>query len=487
LEDPFSFVLFRGQVEIEGCMSSILSRSFNFLFRVDKQERVKLFFLTACYFFLIGSYTVIKEIKDSIFITVVGEDYLPWAKIAAIFVLIPAIIFYSYLVDKMRRYYLLYFYASFFGIGGLCFAYFLSDPVIGIANTMSDPLRIFGWLFYFFVEGYSPFLISVFWAFANSITNPEAAKKSYGLMVSGSKLGGMITASLAWYLFDCKHLVNMTGVIKHQILLVVASLFLLFIPLFIYLLMKKVPGKFLHGYEAVYKVEKELSKEREREPEKEKVSLFSGLSLILKQPYVLGIFSMIFFYEVINVILSYQRLLLAKGSSSDISDLSCSLFKQIFMVHLIGCLISLLGTNALLRILGERRCLMLVPAVVGVLLFVFMLNNTFGVVGMVYIVLRALNYAISYPVRESLYIPTIKEIKFKSKSWIDSFGSKLAKGFGSGFNIFAKTVFNAHGLAAFMAIHYAFFAVAVSLWFIASYLLGNRFQKAVSRNEVIGA
>lgn len=343
----------------------------------------------------------------------------------------------------------------------------------------------FGWLFYFFVEGYSPFLISVFWAFANSVTSPEAAKNNYGLMVSGSKLGGMITAALAWYLFDCKQLVHMSGVIKHQILLTVASSILLFIPLFIYLLMKKVPGKFLHGYEAVYKAEKEHSKEKELE--KEKVSLFSGLTLILKQPYVLGIFSMIFFYEVINVILSYQRLLLAKGSSMDISDLSCSLFKQIFMVHLIGCLISLLGTNALLRILGERRCLILVPSVVGILLFVFMLNNTFGVVGMVYIVLRALNYAISYPVRESLYIPTIKEIKFKSKSWIDSFGSKLAKGFGSGFNIFAKTIFNEHGLSAFMGIHYVFFAVTVTLWFISSVLLGNRFQKAISRNEVIGA
>lgn len=468
-------------------MSSIIIRAFQFLFKVERQERAKLFFLTASYFFLIGSYTVIKEIKDSIFITVVGEDYLPWAKIASIFVLIPAIIFYSYLVDTMRRYYLLYFYASFFGVIGLIFAYYLSDPVIGIANTVSDPLRIFGWLFYFFVEGYSPFLISVFWAFANSITNPEAAKKNYGLMVSGSKLGGMITAAFAWYLFDCKHLVNLSGVIKHQLLLAMASLFLLFIPLFIYLLMKYVPGKFLHGYEAVYKAEKELSKEKEHSKEKEKVSLFSGLSLILNQPYVLGIFSMVFFYEVINVILSYQRLLLAKGSSNDISDLSCSLFKQIFMVHLIGCIISLFGTNLLLRYFGERRCLILVPTIVGILLLFFMLNNTFGAVGMVYIGLRALNYAISYPVRESLYIPTIKEIKFKSKSWIDSFGSKLAKGFGSGFNIFAKRMFALHGMSAFMAIHYAFFAVTIGLWFVASYLLGNRFQKAVSKNEVIGA
>lgn len=469
-------------------MRSRLGKVFEFLFKVDKSERIKLLFLTASFFFVVGGYTVIKELKDSVFLSVVGEDYLPWAKIASMIVLIPAILFYSYLVDNLRRYQLVIFYNILYGSVGLIFAYFLGHSTIGIANTDTSPYRIFGWLFYFFVEGYSPFVVSVFWAFANSITSPEAAKKNYGLMVSGSKIGGMATAAFSWYLFSCSanSAVNISAVAKHQILLAISSLFLLFVPLLILLLMKKVPGQYLHGYEAVYKIEKKKEVEHDQEQDKEATHLFSGLGFILRQPYVLGIFSMIFFYELLNVVLGYQRLLLARGASHDISELSCVLFQQVFMIHFCGFLLSFLGTNALLRKFGERRCLILVPAIAGGLLLLFMLNTSLNVVVTVFIGLRALNYALSYPLRESLYIPTIKEIKFKSKSWIDAFGTKFAKGFGSGFNIIAKGVLGNFGLSMFMMMQSAFFGIIIFLWFISAYLLGKRYQRAITNNEVIG-
>ena len=81
--------------------------------------------------------------------------------------------------------------------------YLVGHPTIGLANTETSPFRIFGWLFYFFIEVFSPFVISVFWAFANSVYSPEAAKHNYALLVSGSKFGGMFTAGIAWALFTC--------------------------------------------------------------------------------------------------------------------------------------------------------------------------------------------------------------------------------------------------------------------------------------------
>jgi len=464
-------------------MSSWFKRAFAFLFEVDKKERLKLLFLTASFFFVIGGYTIIKELKDSIFLTVVGDDYLPWAKIVSMVALVPAILFYSFLVDRMRRYQLLYFYSVVYGVVGLIFAYFLGHPVIGIANTDASPMRLFGWLFYFFVEGYSPFVLSVFWAFANSITSPEAAKKNYGLMVSGSKLGGMATSALAWNLFDCStkvSFISLSSVAKHQLLLAVSAFILLFIPVLIFLLMKKVPGRYMHGYEAVYKIEKE------KEIPEKKESLFTGLLMIIKQPYVLGIFSMIFFYEVVHVVISYQRLLLARGASNDISELSCILFKQIFMVHFFGFLLSFFATNALLRKFGERKCLIMVPSIIAVLLFVFTFYGSLNMSIAVFILLRTINYGLSYPLRESLYIPTIKDIKFKSKSWIDSFGQKFAKGFGSSYNIIAKMTLGNFGVSIFIFLQSSFFMVIIGLWIMASYLLGKRYEKSIKNNEVIG-
>jgi len=476
-----------------------IRKAFESLFKVDRNERLKLLLLSVSFFFIIGGYTIIKELKDSVFLNIVGDDYVPAAKIISMIVLIPAILFYSFLVDKIRRYHLLYVYSILYGILGLIFTYYLGDPVIGIANTESNPSRIFGWLFYFFVEGFSPFIVSVFWAFSNSITSPEAAKKNYGFMVSGSKLGGMITSFFAWKLFSCEKAYSkiiFTPISKHQILLASASILLLFIPMLIHLLMKKVPGRFLHGYEAVYRAEKEKIVELKEDKEKKQLSssglmgyilskLPPGLLMIIQQPYVLGIYGIIFFYELINVVLSYQRILLAKKASQNISELNCLLFEQVFMIHFFGFVISILGTNTLLRKFGERKCLLLVPTITGIFLFIFSFYKALNI-ATVFIVLRTLNYAFGYPLRESLYIPTIKDIKFKSKSWIDTFGSKFARGLGSVYNIGAKMTFNTFGISMFIGLQSLFFSITIGFWIFTAYMLGKRYDKAIKKNEVIG-
>ena len=466
-------------------MMSKISGAFSQIFRVDPQERIKLLMLTITYFLVIASYTIVQAMKDAIFLHVVGEDWLGWVSIASIFVLIPAILFYSYMVDRIRSYQLLYVYSLFYGIVGLIFAYYIGDPQIGIANTTCSSIRVFGWLFYFFVQGYSPFVISLFWSFANSITDPKQAKDTYGLMVSGSKLGGAISALIAWYLFS-SIAPNCNGVFQYQVLMLMSFGCLCLVPISIFVLTKVVPAKNMHGYEAVYRAQKQQEKSHKKE------GLCSGLKIMLKQPYVLGIFSIIFFYEIIHQVVNYQRLIFANQEASHIASLSSKLFYQWFWIHLIGFAISLLGTNLLLRKLGERRCLLMIPIITGGLVLLYTLNNTFNLfnsvtfVSWVFISLKSLNYAISYPIRESLYIPTVKDIKFKSKSWIDSFGSRFSKAFGGSFNIFSKSLHSSYGMGAFLFSQYVFFSIVVFLWVVAAYLLGKKYQKTIDNNEVIG-
>ncbi len=336
------------------------------VFDIEAQDRLKVFFLCIAFFFIIGAYTIAKELKDIVFISIVGREYIPLAKIPAMLILLPAILLYSLLVDRMRRYRLFSFYSAFFGVMGLVFAYFIGHPSIGLANTDAGPYRLFGWLFYCFVEGYTPFVVSVFWAFANSISSPDSAKRYYGLLASSSKLGGMVTSGLAWALFSLGSSAlpgGFSDIAIHQIVLVVSSLLLLVVPMVIFLLMKKVPGRYLHGYEAVYQVEKQKKKLKQ-----EKTGVFVGLAMLVKHPYVLGIFGMIYFYEVIATILSYLRLGIAQSNAATVSDVSAFLFKMVFMTHAIGFLISLFVTQTLLKRFGERICLLLIPALSGALL-----------------------------------------------------------------------------------------------------------------------
>ena len=47
----------------------------------ESYDRLKFIFLSVIFFFVIGGYTVAKELKDSVFVSVVGRSYIPWAKI----------------------------------------------------------------------------------------------------------------------------------------------------------------------------------------------------------------------------------------------------------------------------------------------------------------------------------------------------------------------------------------------------------------------
>jgi len=448
-------------------------------------EGRKFIFLGIAFFFVIAAYTCTRELKDSIFAFTVGREYVPYAKFITTLVLVPAILFYAKLVDSLRRYYLLCFYSALYAILSLVFAYFLGHPTIGISNTDASPYRLFGWLFYFFIESFSPFVVSVFWAFANSITNPESAKKRYGFMVSYSKVGGMFSAALAWCLLCWKTADGapiFSEIVGHQLVLYSSAFFLSMIPFVIFYLIKTIPGRFLHGYEAVYQVEKKKSKAGGKD-----VGLLDGLKLLIKYPYVMGIFGMVFFYEVVTSVIAYLRLVMAQSVSSNISGVSGELFKIIFLTHLVGFFISIFGTANLLKALGERRCLLLIPGISGLLILLFIMTNhsPYALIA-AYVGLKSLNYAFSWPVRESLYIPTIKEIKFKSKSWIDAFGSKFAKSTGGVF--IAGGLFDVCSVGAVGALlpMYTFFGGLIGLWLITAYLLGYRFEKAVEENEVIG-
>lgn len=462
-------------------MKGKLNQIFASLITANKYERLKVVLLALTYLFMVSGYTIIYDLKNSIFMSIIGREYVPYAKMASMIVLIPLVLFYSFLVDRLRRYQLIYFYSIAYATFGIVCAYFIGHPTIGIANTDSSPWRLFGWIFFFFVEGFSPFMVSVFWSFSNSISDPDSAKDSYGFLVAGSKLGGMIASGLSWFLLTLKDASGkqfLSDALNHQILLVIFSCIVLLVPCVIYVLMKKIPGYYLHGYKAVYELEKEKVKKKEGEG---KLGLLSGLFMILKRPYILGIFGMIFFYETLSAVFSYKRLALAQTVSNTVSDVSSLLYFQMFIMHLVGFLIALFGTRALLRWLGEAKCLVLIPAVSAVFLCYFWIAPTPFSLLLIFVISKSVNYAFSYPVRETLYIPTVKDVKFKSKSWIDGPGQKISRSTGSLFNIISDSV----SPWLLYPLQGIFFVVIIVSWIATALSLGRKYTKTVKRNEII--
>ncbi len=452
-----------------------LSNFFNLFFKYkNNPEARKNFILGIAFLLILGCYTIFKELKDLIFVIVVGQEYLPEVKNISYVFMIPLIAIYSWLISKVEKHVLLIIFCLFYGLGGLFSIYFILDPLIGIQNQIASPSRLFGWIYYIFSEGHAPFLVSVLWAYFNSISKPNDVKKSYIIMTITSKFGGFIFAFLALIFnnYLAKNIFNLNEVWTCAIPLIISSLITIFIGFIILYLEKTTPKYLLSGY----------SNKEENNDKKD--SEWLGLKPFFKYPYTLGIFGMFFFWEIVNVILNYMRIGVAvKEASGDILHLASFLYKNAMMTHIVGFAIACIGTSAMVYYLGEKISLILIPILIGASILICLYFGTTSAIVIAYILIRAINYAFAYPLREALYIPTTTEIRFKTKSWIDSFGTKFAKALGSIYNKVMLFIPNTIS----DQIQIGFFCSIILLWTTLAYFVGKRWQKAIDKKEIIGS
>jgi AAA family ATP:ADP antiporter len=223
---------------------------------------------------------------------------------------------------------------------------------------------------------------------------------------------------------------------------------------------------------------------KEKKEGVDRTGMFSGLLIMLRQPYILAIFAMIFFYELLNVVIGFQRIAILKSGADSLGAFSGAMFQNRAFIHAIGFFISFFGTRVLLKNLGERICLLLTPILIGGLLIYFMTTSNANGVLTAFTGLSILNYAFASPLRESLYIPTVKDIKYKSKSWIDSFGTKISKSASSLFIFSARNVIP--GTMMFHIVYISFFSTIIALWILIAWWIGKRYTEAIAKNEVIG-
>jgi AAA family ATP:ADP antiporter len=458
-----------------------------YFLKTEKENLFKIIILFICFFIVMGVHTLIKEIKDAVFLIIVGKKYIPDIKLFSWILMLPLILIYSWIATRVKRENLLVIYSLIYGIGGLFCAYFLNDNLIGVKNTISSPERIFGWVFYLFFDGHLPFIVSLLWTFFNSISNPKDVKTSYVLMTFSGKLGGMICAGFAWFFASNNFIqINFDESFVYVSIMILSSILTLFIPILIFFLMKYVSTKNLMGYVDIKELEKNKNEKKFNKSNsninESRVGGGSGFLILIKNPYVLGIFGMTFFWEVINVIFNYMRLGIAIDSAEKASAVTAFLYRDVFFMHFIGLIIVTFGTSSIIKFFGERKAILLIPIITGASILIFFIQKTTLVFIIIYQLIRAINYAFTWPLCESLYIPTSKEIQFKSKSWIDSFGSKISKGIGS---IYNKAIqFIPTHITNIFQIY--FFIFMISIWIILSYLLGKKWEKTIKNNDIIG-
>ncbi len=421
---------------------------------LTREELAKFGMLTLIFACTIGTYWLMRPLKDSLFYKMVGKLYQPHAKIAACLILIPLVLIYSKLVDLYEKQKLFYIIAGFYTVLFVIIYLFLLHPTIGIANSVPDKGRWLGWLIYLGVESFGSLMIQLFWSFVVSSTDTNTAKRGYPLITAGGQLGaisGPVIATQAGYLG-----------MPMLVLFIIAGIAM--IPFLVKMFIKKYPSS----------AENHVIADSAHQ-----TGMIEGVRLLFTRPYLLAILGVGSFLAIVDVILEYQMMFIADDVYRTPEALAR--FGGFFGIATNSCafLFALIGTSYFMRRFGLTFCLVVFPMLMMLVVGKIFFFPTLWVVFSAMVIMRVLSYALNNPCKDIMYIPTSKDVKFKAKGWIDMFGHRNAKAAGSGINTFFTTLPDLLFFGSLISMG------VLGLWVIVAFYLGQSNKKLIASGKVI--
>jgi ATP/ADP translocase len=490
---------------------------------------------------IIGGFWLLDTIKDPLFATIVGIEYQPTAKLLSVVFTIFTVMVYDHLSSDVSKPTLFYIVSGTYGILFLIISGCLPNHQgPGEEQTQQIYSKELGWISFFVIESYGSMMVAMFWSFTNSIMDLEEAKGAYGLILSIAQTGAILGSTLA---LNAK-------TIGYPSLFLIGSMTSLSVTLFIKLyhivfvdedtvaatsrvrtwtddeesvrsLELRITGfgsaaaaaaaAATHSASTTYSTDDDdtesVDSHRSHSEEKGAVVRYfnsftkwfaikfggfcEGLALIFQHKYVMRIFAVSCFYEIVITVLDYEFKMLGAGSltpSHSAEDNSGDSFKFATLMgrfgqltNLLTMVVSLFGFSFFVNTFGVRNSLMIFPSLLLSAVIIANLVPSLWVLFFTVSILKACAYSLNDPVKELLYQPTSVPIKYKAKAWIDVFGSRLAKAGGSSISHLA------HGSVARLQLVSELPSFAISIIFLVlAWQAGTQFQYLVSNDLVVG-
>lgn len=396
---------------------------------LSRDEVKKFGLLAVTLFLIIGTYWMLRVMKNEMFDMFVGfKMYQPTAKWISVLFIALVVTFYSKLVDLLKKETLFYLVFLFYGLGFITLAYFMAHPQLVTIPTTSFlypyvswiPGKVgagLGWFSYFFLESFGSIGVALFWALVASTTSTESAKRGYGMVYSLTQVGTILGPTIV---FNFANIEKPSWYVGIPVLFGIGGIIICLVPLLIRVYTTCIPADNVE----------------EGKQSGKKTGFFEGLRLLFSQPYLLGILIVVTVYEVVSTIVEYQMNTLATDSGVSFATIAS---RAGIYIGVVSFIFALVGTSFFMRVFGLKFCLIAFPATIGIVLltdFTLYLNgaNTLTLMWAFFysvVVFKALCYALNNPAKEVLYIPTSKDVKFKTKGWIDAFGNRTAKASGA--------------------------------------------------------
>jgi AAA family ATP:ADP antiporter len=239
--------------------------------------------------------------------------------------------------------------------------------------------------------------------------------------------------------------------------------------------MKVTPQGLLKGYQARPADIKAVQK-------RHKTDFLEGLRILVTEKYLLGMFSVIFLYEMLTTVFDYH-LKQAVGEFFPIEvEAAAYLASYAQWVGIVSTASVFFGINNIQRYVGMTASLVLLPAFVAcAVLAMYLYPAAINVVFWIMVLSKAVNYALNQPTMKQLYIPTTPEVKYKAQAWLEMFGSRGSKAVGSLLN----SVRGVMGLPMFMAFFSSLSIGLIGVWIFVAIYIARMYSKAIQERRVV--
>jgi AAA family ATP:ADP antiporter len=374
---------------------------------VKKREVEPAFLFFLFWFFVIVVFQALRSLKRGLFVEHLGAEIELYAKLTNIGVAILAVVLFSWLYNR---------FGSRVLIPALCTIFIAA--LLGFATVLGEggvPAPWLNWSFYLFGDAWSTIWVTTFWAYLNELTRSEQSKRLYGLIGGGGVIGGLLANFAVWQYIEAQGI----GVLLTGAAIVTAFLGLVMLRLE---MLTRRPDAAIGRTEADrLRVEERKQVAAKRNP------AVDGARLVFASKYLFAIGMIVFLYELNSQILDYQYSTAAQAVEGAAG--TQAFFGRIgTIIGVISVITQFFLVSFIIRKFGVRTALLVLPGAMAIASGIYFAVPMLTTAALLTISDNSFSYSINQTARETLFVPTSADVKYKARAFINMLVQRIGKG-----------------------------------------------------------
>jgi len=416
--------------------------------RVLPHERRAVILAFACNFLVLGSYYILRPVRDTI-ATIFGTDQLQWLFTGTFIGTLIASPIYGWLAARVRLNRLL---------PGVFWFWLVNVLLFQVLFKAAPDDRWIGGAYYVWFSVVNLFMISVFWTLMSDLFSSSQATRLFALIAAGGTLGaiaGPLVTRLA------VHAIGLGGM-----LMVAAVGFLLVIVLVHLLMREKTRLRQIGEGGQPTTLDHDLPG-----------GALEGFWALLRSPYSRRQALFFFLMTWVNTVAYFMQTDLISQAFSGDADRAVALSDIALTVNILAAIILLFGMGRFVQRFGVTAGLILNPIIMVLAFIAVALSPTLLMIKALQVIRQVAQYAIARPSREICFTVVPQADRYKTKNVIDT----VIYRFGDLSSAWVQAGLRAAGLRM---VGSAAVGMGMSLiWGVGALMLGKRYEVLRAEQE----